>query len=150
MNAKQKRFCEEYIIDCNATQAAIRAGYSKSTSVNASRWLDPGSTEKYNPELADYIKELLDKIEDEKIAKADEILKYLTSVMRGESEAHEVVVEGQGDGISEARVIVKPPNERERTKAAELLGKRYSLFTDNVNMDSRVVITIEGEDEIRD
>ena len=150
MNARQKRFCEEYIIDCNATQAASRAGYSKSTSENASRWLDPESTEKYNEEITAYIKELLDQLEDEKIAKADEILKYLTSVMRGQSKAYEVVVEGQGDGVSKAMVIAKPPNERERTKAAELLGKRYSLFTDNVNMDSRVAITIEGEDEIHD
>ena len=70
--------------------------------------------------------------------------------MRGQPEAYEVVVEGKGDGVSKAMVIAKPPNERERTKAAELLGKRYSLFTDNVNMDSRVAITIEGEDEIHD
>lgn len=32
MNAKQKRFCDEYLIDCNATQAAIRAGYSPKTA----------------------------------------------------------------------------------------------------------------------
>lgn len=142
MNAKQKRFCEEYIIDCNATQAAIRAGYSKRTAYSI------GNENLKKTAIKTYINILLKKIEDEKIAKAEEVLKYLTSVMRGESSAHEVVVEGQGDGISKAKIITKPPNEKERTKAAELLGRRYGLFKDNVNLDGKVAVTIEGEADI--
>lgn len=106
MNAKQKRFCEEYIIDCNATQAAIRAGYSKRTAYSI------GNENLKKTAIKTYINILLKKIEDEKIAKAEEVLKYLTSVMRGESSAHEVVVEGQGDGISKSKIITKPLNEK--------------------------------------
>ena len=70
--------------------------------------------------------------EEKLIAKQDEILKYLTSVLRGESESEIVVVEGTGDGWSEANILRKGPDERERLKAAELLGKRYGLYTESV------------------
>ena len=73
--------------------------------------------------------------ESELIADQDEVLRYLTAVMRGESTAEEIVVEGTGDGCSEARTMEKAPSEKERLKAAELLGKRYALFTDKVETD---------------
>lgn len=68
--------------------------------------------------------------------------KYLTSVLRGESTAQEIVVEGTGDGCSEARTMEKAPSEKERLKAAELLGKRYALFTDKVDMDTDMDLNI--------
>lgn len=73
--------------------------------------------------------------EKELIADQDEVLRYLTAVMRGQSVAEIVVVEGTGDGCSEARAIQKAPDEKERLKAAELLGKRYGLYTDKVEAD---------------
>ena len=76
------------------------------------------------------------------IAKQDEVLKYLTSVMRGQSESEIVVVEGCGDGMSQAVKIKKLPDEREQLKAAELLGKRYRLFTDKVEVEGAVPIVI--------
>lgn len=88
---------------------------------------------------------------DKRIADQDEVLKYLTSVLRGESTAQEIVVEGTGDGCSEARTMEKSPSEKERLKAAELLGKRYALFTDKVetDVDMDLNITIDyGEDDI--
>ena len=82
--------------------------------------------------------------ESELIADQDEVLKYLTSVLRGESESEIVVVEGVGDGCSEARNIHKTPDEKERLKAAELLGKRYGLYTEkietDIDMDLNIVI----------
>ena len=84
------------------------------------------------------------------IADQDEVLKYLTSVLRGESTAQEIVIEGTGDGCSEAKTMEKAPSEKERLKAAELLGKRYALFTDKVetDMDMDLNITIDyGEDD---
>ncbi len=66
---KQKRFCDEYLIDLNATQAAIRAGYSsKYANTNASKLLQ-------NTTIKKYLDEQLKKIQDESIAKADEVLK---------------------------------------------------------------------------
>ena len=136
MTERQKRFADEYLIDCNATQAAIRAGYSSKTAKSM------GNRLLTIVDIQNYIKEQLDKLHCEKIADADEVIKYLTAVMRGETTAEIVVVTGDGDGFSSAERIQKTPDEKERLKAAELLFKRYGLFTDKVNIDggTRVVI----------
>ena len=144
LTAKQKRFCDEYLIDCNATQAAIRAGYSERTAYST------GNENLKKPELKTYIEEQLEKMHNEKTADAQEVIEYLTAVLRGQSTAHEIVVEGTGEGCSEARTIEKAPSEKERLKAAELLGKRYALFTDKVetDVDMDLNITIDyGKDD---
>lgn len=126
LTAKQQRFVDEYLIDLNATQAAIRAGYTaKYANTNASKLLQ-------NTTIRDMIAKRMAEKEAELIASQDEVLRYLTAVMRGESHAEVVVVEGVGEGCSEARTMQKAPDEKERLKAAELLGKRYALFTEKV------------------
>lgn len=132
MTAKQKRFCDEYLIDLNATQAAIRAGYSKSSANRI------GTENLSKLVIKNYIEERMKEKEDSLIAKQDEVLKYLTSVMRGESSSSVLAL--CGDGMQE--VIDKPPDEKERMKAAELLGKRYRLFTDKVEVEGAVPIVI--------
>ena len=76
----------------------------------------------------------MEKIHDKRIADAQEVMEYLTAVLRGESTGQEIVVEGVGDGMSEARTMEKKPSEKEKLKAAELLGRRYSLFTEKVEV----------------
>ena len=66
------------------------------------------------------------------IATQDEILKYLTSVMRGESTAAVIIEE---EGIH--REFDKHPSEKERLQAAELLGKRYGLYIEKVDLTKR-------------
>lgn len=129
LTLKQQRFADEYIISGNATQAAIKAGYSKRT---ANRMAAENMTK---PVIKAYIDERLAELESAKIAKQDEVLRYLTGVMRAESVSETVVVEGTGKGFSKARVMDKHPEEQERLKAAELLGKRYGLFRDRVEAD---------------
>ena len=142
MTDRQRKFCDEYLIDCNATQAAIRAGYSPKTAKSMGNRL---LTYVY---IRTYIDEQLAALHDEKVADADEVIKYLTSVMRGESTAEIVVVEGEGDGCSSARRINKAPDEKERLKAAELLGKRYGIFTDKVNVEGGAkVVIVDDLDE---
>lgn len=143
MTAKQKRFCDEYLIDLNATQAAIRSGYSEKTANRI-------ATENLSkPVIKEYIAERMAEKESQLIADQDEVLKYLTSVMRGESQSEIVVVEGVGDGMSEARAMQKAPDERERLKAAELLGKRYGLYTEKVEqqVDMDLNINIDYGEE---
>lgn len=136
MTEKQKRFCDEYLIDLNATQAAIRAGYSKKTAkVIANENLT-------KPNIKEYIAERMAEKEKELIADQDEVLKYLTSVLRGESLSTEIVVEGIGEGCSEARTMTKQPSEKDKLKAAELLGKRYGLYTDKVETDVDMELNI--------
>lgn len=145
LTAKQQRFCDEYLIDLNATQACIRAGYSKKTAYSQGQRML-----KY-VEVKKYIEERMKEKENKLIATQDEVLRYLTSVLRGESEAEIVVVEGTGDGFSEARKMNKKPDEKERLKAGELLAKRYGLLSDKVNLlgdiDTNLNIKIDYGDE---
>lgn len=144
MTDKQKRFVNEYLIDCNATQAAIRAGYSAKTAKSAGQRLLT------KVDVKKEIDAKMSKMQDKSIASAEEVIRYLSSVMRGESSSEVVVVEGVGDGCSEARKVKKAPDERERLKAAELLGKRYGIYSDKVNLDGAVPVIITGEDDIEE
>lgn len=143
MTNRQKRFCDEYLIDMNATRAAIRAGYSEKTAKSiASEYLT-------KPDIKTYIAERMESKDDELIAKQDEVLRYLTAVMRGKSQSEVVVIEGTGLGCSKAKRMKKNPDEKERLKAAELLGKRYGLYTEKVDLDgaAKVVIVDDIEED---
>jgi len=145
LTRKQQRFADEYLLDANATQAAIRAGYSEKTAYSQGQRLLK------NVEVKKYIEEQLERIHNEKIADAQEVMMYLTSVLRGESLSEIVVVEGTGDGCSYARRMMKLPDERERLKAAELIGKRYGMFTDKVNVEGAIpVVIIDDLDDEND
>lgn len=130
LTIKQKKFADEYLISGNATEAAIKAGYAERSAYQS------GAENLKKPQIKSYIDERLEELNDKAIAKQDEILRYLTSVVRGQSRSAIVVIEGDGDGVSSARLIDKPPDEKEKLKAAELLGKRYRLFTDRVELDA--------------
>ena len=130
LTIKQQRFADEYIISGNATEAAIKAGYSKKTANRI-------ATENLSKlVIKSYIDERLKELSDKKIANQQEVLEYLTSVLRGESSSEVVVIEGQGEGVSKAKPIQKSPDEKERLKAAELLGKRMGLFKEKVELST--------------
>lgn len=143
LTAKQQRFCDEYLIDLNATQAAIRAGYSKKTA----RVIGAQNLSKLA--VKNYINERMKEKEAELIADSDEVMRYLTSVLRGQSQSEVVVVENIGDYMSEARLVQKAPDEKERLKAAELLGKAHQIFVDKVEqtVDMDLNITVDYGDE---
>ncbi|EPU68664.1 terminase [Streptococcus agalactiae GB00084] len=132
LTLKQKRFADEYIISANATAAAIKAGYSKKTARSI------GQENLTKPDIKAYIDERLEKLESEKIATQEEVLQYLTSIMRGDQQEKTLISIGElGQEIVDIDVGAK-----DRIKAAELLGKRYRLFTDKVEMDVSSDITI--------
>ena len=143
LNIKQKKFADEYLVCSNATESAIKAGYSEKTAYSIGQRLLK------KVEVKSYIDERLKILESEKIAQADEVMKYLTKVLRGQETEETIVVEGQGDGISKARKIEKEISPKDRLKAAELLGKRYGLFTDKVEQVTEIKpIVITGGDEL--
>ena len=139
LTIKQKKFADEYIISGNAYQAAINAGYSENYAKNASvKLLEKGGR------ILSYINKKMAKIEEEQIAKQDEVLRYVTSVMRGlEKEQKLAKNEFGGEDIVDIQVSAK-----DRIKAAELLGKLYGTWTDKleVEAESRVVIVDDLED----
>ena len=128
LTMKQKRFADEYLISGNAKQAAIKAGYSRKSSYSI------GEENLRKPELLSYIEERLQYIESESIAKQEEILKYLTSVMRGEQK--EAILIGMGDGVQEITYI--EVSAKERIRAAALLGKRYRLWVEKQEINTTV------------
>lgn len=137
LTLKQKKFADEYIISGNAYKSAIEAGYSKSYAKgNVVKLLE-------NVSVKTYIDKRLKELDDKAIAKQEEVLQYLTAVMRGQSKSAVVVIEGLGEGLSEARLINKTPDEKDRIKAAELLGKRYGAFTEKVDISGDMSLSIE-------
>lgn len=132
LTEKQKKFCDEYLVDCNATQAAIRAGYSPKTAYSI------GEENLKKPELKTYIDEQLEILHSQKTADAQEVLEYLTSVMRGEHT--EQTLKLIGDGVQCVTDI--DVSAKDRLKAAELIGKRYGMFKDNVNVDLEPVVIV--------
>ena len=140
MTPRQQKFCDEYLISGNATDAAIKAGYSRKTAKQT------GSENLAKPDLRAYIDEQLAKIHSAKIADAEEVMKYLTSVMRGEHT--EQVLKLSGEGVQTVTDI--DVSAKERLKAAELIGKRYGLFTDKVGLEGAVPVIITGDDQLED
>lgn len=142
MTPKEKKFADEWLIDCNGTRAYMAAypnvKNSKSAGVLANKLLAKAS-------VRQYVDEKLAELSSKKIASAQEVMEYLTSVLRGKSSAEIVVVEGTGGGCSEARAVQKKPDEKEKLKAAELLGKRYGLYTENVNVSGVSTVIIEED-----
>lgn len=144
LTEKQKRFADYYIETGNATESARRAGY-KGKNLN-----NVASENLAKVGVKSYIDEKLKVLENERTASAKEVLEFLTKSMRGELDEEIVVVEGTGDGTSEARKIKKQIGLRERIKSAELLGKRYRLFTDKVEVEGVVPVMIVGESELEE
>ena len=141
LNARQKSFCEFYVASGNATESAIKAGYKeKYAGVNADKLLK-------NTNISKYIRKITEERTNNRIAKAEEILEFLTATLRGEV-TEEVVVGGFGKSATEK--ISKNVDLKDRLKAAELLGKRYRLFTDKVEIEGVVPVMIVGEDSLEE
>lgn len=140
LTLKQKKFADEYIISGNATQSAIKAGYKEKTAYKT------GAENLRKPQIKIYIDERLKEIESDKIADQQEVLKYLSAVMRGEMTEQTLKSVGEsGQVITEIDVGAK-----DRIKAAELLGKRYRLWTDKSEVEVTGAVVFSNESEIPD
>ena len=118
LTAKQKRFCDEYLIDLNATQAAIRAGYSKKTA----RAIANENLTK--PAIKEYINQRMEE-------KEKELIPDVNGTMRKQTVKEEV-----------PQIIEIPARLSDSNKAAELLGKAYGIYTDKVEADVDMELNI--------
>ena len=143
MTEKQKTFADEYIICLNATQAYKKAypniKKDEVARANGSRLLT-------NANVKAYIDEQLEKLKSKRVADQQEVLEYLTSVMRGEVTEPLTVLDGDGY----QRVIDASTSVSTRNKAAELLGKRYRIFTEKQEVELTGQVIFNGESEIED
>lgn len=134
LTEKQKRFADEYLVDLNGTRA-YKVAYpsvksNKTAGVNAARLLG-------NASVRAYLNDRLEQLHNEHTADVQEILEYLTAVMRGEEKEEKMAANALGE--MEAYNV---RNQANQLKAAELLGKRFGLFTDKVNVSGSGVVQI--------
>lgn len=121
LTEKQKRFIDYYVETANATESAKKAGYSSKTAKN----IGAENLTKLNY----FIQERLQQLEDNRIASQEEVLQYLTKVMRGE--------EKDQFGLDASL--------QDRTKCAELLGKRYGTFKEKVDVTGNIPVVIQDD-----
>lgn len=160
LNAQQKRFCQEYIIDLNATQAAIRAEYSKKTAYSQGQRL------LNHVEVQKELQRLMKKREKRTEVTADSVVKELAKIAFADitdfAEVCEIqrlaTVDEKGNPHYETvqDVVIKDTDEmnpdklgviagmkhgahgieiklNDKMKALELLGRHLGLYTDNLN-----------------
>lgn len=128
LTLKQQRFVDEYIISGNATQAAIKAGYSKRSAYSV------GQENLRKPVIKAAIDKRNAEIESEKTADMTEVMEYLTYVMRGEQTESVATAKGIYDNV--------PVSAKDRIKAAELIGKRHGAWTDKKEISGNMNIDI--------
>ena len=121
MTEKQKRFCDEYLIDCNATRA-YKAVYQNVKSDETAK--SAASRLLTNVNVKKYIDDRMEELHNEKTADAQEVIEYLTSVLRGESTAQEIVVEGTGDGCSNGSFFGNNGKRRRGDSQINCMGRR--------------------------
>lgn len=143
MTEKQKIFADEYIICLNATRAYKKA-YPNVKKDEVAR--SNGSRLLTNANVKAYIDEQLEKLQSERVADQQEVMEYLTAVMRGKKTEPLLVLDGEG----KQKVVDAIPPVQARTKAAELLGKRYRLFTDKQEVEVQGTVVFTNEDDIAD
>lgn len=143
MTKKEKMFVDAYVNDVkrNQTAAAIAAGYSEKTAAQAASRLMK------KDEIKQAIDAQLKELHEQNTAQANEVIEFLTAVMRGENVDNIPIFVGDGfQKLTEG----KPP-AKDRLRAAEMLGKYYALFTEKLNvdgdMDYSIKIDYGGEDE---
>lgn len=129
---KHKRFCDEYLIDCNGARAyyAVYGGDKEQARIKASKLLTKDN-------VKEYIQNKMKEIASEKVATAEEVIQYLTSVMRGEETEYLLNVKGEP---TEIEVTAK-----DRIKCAELLAKRYGILTEKTKIEGAVPIVIKDD-----
>ncbi|WEV42968.1 terminase small subunit [Lactobacillus sp. ESL0684] len=130
LTVKQRKFADEYIKSGNATEAAIKAGYSKRTAYSI------GQENLKKVEIANYLEKRMKEISNSKVADQQEILEYLSSVMRGEQKEDVATAKGVAVGA------------KDRIKAAELLGKRSAMWTEKHDVNAKLVSPVQIIDDV--
>lgn len=131
---KQKRFIEEYLVDLNATQAAIRAGYSEKTAYSI------GEENLKKPEIKRAIEDAqLNRSSRVQITQ-DDVIRMLIENIEKSSGAKQVVItqtrkseDGEFVGDDVAQFVYEPSSVN---KALELLGKHLGMFKDKLDLTS--------------
>jgi phage terminase small subunit len=136
LTEKQKRFADYYIETGNATESAVKAGYSRKTAKEIA------SENLTKPNIKEYIDSRLKEMDNKRIMSAEEVMQLLTSIARNEVQ-EDVVVFGEGG----SDIASKGMSAKDRLKALELIGKRYTLWTDKTQLEGTIGVTVVDDIE---
>lgn len=138
MTIKMQKFCDEYLVSGNATQSAIKAGYSEKTAYSAGQRLLK------NVEVKSNIEERLKQVQDQQIADIGEVMRYLTKGMRQELDEEVIMLDANGEPVR----VRKEIGIKDSNKCAEMLAKRFGILTDKVDVSCSLPVIISGADDL--
>ncbi|MET3616607.1 phage terminase small subunit [Peptoniphilus olsenii] len=148
LTIKQRQVADDYIITGNKTESYLKVYKSvknRGTAAAAASRLFS------NPEVKEYIEQKMKELDEELIADQREILRMLTRQARRQEIDYQLVLakkpafdeNGNFLGIEEKPEVVKLPTQnRDSIKAAELLGKRFGMWTDKIELDADTSVVI--------
>lgn len=146
LNPKQEAFCLHYAKTGNATESYKQAGYDAKTPTgiysNANRLLK-------NAKVKARLAELAAETASAEIANIAEVQRRLTSILRGELQEEQIVVEGCGDGYSEAKIMRRQPQLKDVIKAGETLARMQGGFDNKLSVEVTVPV-FSGEERLED
>lgn len=142
LTPKREAFCVEYLVDLNATQAAIRAGYSEKTAYSMGQQLLK------NIEVQNRIKELQRKHFNDRIMTVEEVQARISDIARGDMREEVVVVLGDGTGATREKIITKQVSAKEQLRALETLGKYHHLDKEYSADDKDSISFVFDRDEV--
>lgn len=128
LTPKQQTFVDEYIISGNATQAAIKAGYSKKTA----RFV--GAENLTKPNIKVELEKRNAEIKSQKTMDMQEVMERLAAIARGETIEQQVTNKGT--------VVEVEPKTSDQIRAMELIGKRYGAWTDKKEVTGGLEINV--------
>lgn len=145
-NPKWEAFCLHYAKTGNASEAYRKAGYQttneRSVYSNCNRLLK-------NDDIRKRLAELAEEMAVDKIAGIREVQERLTAILRMEQTEDQVVVEGCGDGVSEARIIKRKAQLKDVLKAGELLAKMQGGFDNRIQVEMTIPV-FGGDEDLED
>ncbi|MBR1647089.1 MAG: terminase small subunit [Selenomonadaceae bacterium] len=142
LSERQKRFVDYFVQTGNAAKAARLAGYSEKSA------RETGKEQLQKPYVRKAVDEKLAELSNERTAKAQEILEYLTSVMRGEQTDEMAMNVGLGGGVTRVEKVRIAVGAKERLKAAEMLAKVHGLFITRQELEISGTVPVVIKDDI--
>ncbi len=143
LNERQKAFVDYYIQIGNATEAAIKAGYSEKTARSI------GAENLTKPDISAYIRERLDEQSNKRVADANEVIEFYTAVMRGEVKDQFGLDASLSDRLKAGDALMKRYNAIKETESKNTFNEGMQALADLINnpAPNRNIADFEGDDD---
>ena len=143
LNERQKAFADYYIQTGNATEAAIKAGYSEKTARSI------GAENLTKPDISAYIRERLDEQSGKRVADANEVIEFYTAVMRGEVKDQFGLDASLSDRLKAGDALMKRYNAIRETESKNTFNEGMQALADLINnpAPNRNIADFEGDDD---